>query len=484
MSGVLNIQVVPSLEEFFYSEAFIDLVYGPVGSSKTTAGIQKILYHAARMCPCKDGIKRSRAIWVRQTREQLRDTSIPDFLKWFPDGEYGIFLKTEYKYILKVGNIECEILFRGLDDSNDVRRLLSMQASFAIFEEFRELNPDIFNAMQARLGRYPDGMMVPHRPEWGKDARGNPIQGCVTTEGKSNRHIWGMSNPPDADTFWERFLTDPPKGAEVYSQPSGLSPEADWVHFLPPNYYEDLAEGKTEDYIDVYIHAKFGKSLSGRPVFRCFDKSVHVAKTPLLVQPVPLVIGVDAGLNPTAVLTQQTYDGRILVPDAITGAAGGMGAVRFIRERLKPLITNKYLGREVMVVIDPAAFHRAETDERSAADVYRAEGFVVKPARTNAITARIAAGENAMTRMVDGKPALLIDPRCKDLILALANKYRYRINTKGDMDDKPEKLHPWSDYADGLLYALLQHDNGATFGRTIGVARRAIKPPPYRWAAA
>ena len=450
-------------------------------STKTTAGIQKILYHAARMAPCADGIKRSRAIWVRQTREQLRDTSIPDFLKWFPDGKYGVFLKSEYKYLLRIGNIECEVLFRGLDDTNDIRRLLSLQASFAVFEEFRELNPDIFNAMQARLGRYPDGSMVPHRPEWGVDKKGNPVAGCVTEEGKSNRHVWGMSNPPDADTFWETFITSPPENADVFIQPSGMSPEADWVHYLPTDYYPDLIVGKTEEYVDVYVHAKFGKSLSGRPVFRCFDKEQHVAKNPLLVQPSTLVIGVDAGLNPTAVITQQTYDGRVMVLDALTGAEGGMGALRFIRERLKPLIANKYQGRQVVVVIDPAAFQRAQTDERSVADVFKAEGFTIRAARTNSIAARIAAGEQFMTRTVDSKPALLIDPACTDMIVTLRSKYRYKMNTKGELEDKPDKLHPWSDYADAFTYACLQHDNGAAFG-AVPTVRREVKPAPVAWA--
>ena len=209
-----------------------------------------------------------------------------------------------------------------------------------------------------------------------------------------------------------------------------------------------------------------------------------MAHAPLLVQNSPVIIGVDAGLNPTAVLTQQAYDSRVLVLDALTGATGGMGAVRFIRERLKPLLSNKYLGRLVTIVIDPAAFQRAQTDERSVADVFRGEGFAVKPAPTNAVSARISAGENIMTRMVDGKPALLIDPACTELIAALRSKYRYRMNTKGEVDDTPEKLHPWSDYADGFMYALLQHDNGATFGRAAGTGRRVIKPAPYRWAAA
>ena len=69
------------------------------------------------------------------------------------------------------------------------------------------------------------------------------------------------------DTFWETLLTDPPENVHVTIQPSGLSPEADWTQFLPDDYYDNLAQGKTEDWIDVYINAQFGKSLSGQPVF-------------------------------------------------------------------------------------------------------------------------------------------------------------------------------------------------------------------------
>ena len=100
MAHEINFEVIESLDEFFYSEKFISLAVGPVGSTKTTAGIMKIVHHAAQMAPCKDGIRRSRCIWVRNTREQLRDTSIPDFLKWIPDCVMGSFLKTEYIFLL------------------------------------------------------------------------------------------------------------------------------------------------------------------------------------------------------------------------------------------------------------------------------------------------------------------------------------------------------------------------------------------------
>jgi len=447
----INFEVIKSLDEFFYSEKFISLAVGPVGSTKTTAGIMKILHHAARMAPCKDGIRRSRAIWVRNTREQLRDTSIPDFLKWIPDGVMGSFLKTEYKFLLKVGEIECEVLFRGLDDANDVRRLLSLQASFFIFDEFREIHPDIYNAAQGRIGRYPDKMM-------------NGV-GCQTDNGTPNMHLWGMTNPPDMDTYWEDLLTDPPENVHVTLQPSGMSPEADWVKYLPDDYYDNLSQGKTEDWMDVYIHAQFGKSLSGQPVFRSFDRSVHVAEeelTPMYTD-TPIIIGVDAGLTPAAVIGNVAYDGRLIVFDSLI--SDGMGALRFVRERLKPLLANKYAGRKAVVIIDPAAFQRVQTDERTVADIYKNEGFSIRPARTNSVAARISAVDKYLTRVVDGKYSFIACPvNATNLVQALAGKYRYKINTKGVRDEKPEKSHPWSDVADAFQYMCLHADGGEVFG--------------------
>jgi hypothetical protein len=449
---------VPSLVPFFLSEKFLSMVCGPVGSTKTTAGIVKILYHAKRMAPCSDGIRRSRCVWVRNTREQLRDTSIPDFLKWFPDGLAGSFLKSEYKFFLKLDDVECEVLFRGLDDSNDVRRLLSLQASFAVLDEFREINKDVFEALQGRLGRYPDGMMVPHRPEWGNDAKGNPVQGCVTDDGVPNSHLWGMSNPPDMDTFWEGILTNPPDNTHVTIQPSGMGDEADWVHLLPSNYYDNLAKGKSQDYIDVYIHSKFGKSLAGQAVFRSFDGDFHVSEralNPILNGLRPVLIGMDFGLNPSAVVGQLDALGRLLVYRSLT--ADGMGLLRFLRTILKPELAQGFPGAPVLVIGDPAGTARAQTDEKTVYDILAQEGFNAKPAYTNSIVARITAVEQFLNRQIDTGPGVLIDPSCRPLINALRGKYRYKLKKSGEFEDEPEKNEA-SHIADALQYLCLHAD--------------------------
>jgi hypothetical protein len=340
-----------------------------------------------------------------------------------------------------MGDIECEVLFRGLDDTNDVRRLLSLQASFAVFDEFREINKDVFEAMQGRLGRYPDGMMVPHRPSWGVDDKGNPIQGCVTDDGKPNDHLWGMSNPPDFDTFWEKILTDPPENTHVTIQPSGLSEEADWIHLLKSNYYDNLMKGKTEEYIDVYIHAKFGKSLAGQPVYKSsFTREFHVAKDP--IEPImspdyPIIIGLDFGRTPSAIFKQRDPRGRVLTLSEVT--ATNMGIETFIELKLMPHISNHYPGFDFVCAPDPAGFMKQQMNELTLVDALKAAGFrCVKPP-TNKPEYRIQAVERLLGRQVEGKAMYLIDPRCTTLIKGFISGYRYKQKRNGILEDAPEK---------------------------------------------
>jgi hypothetical protein len=444
-------------------------------STKTTAALMKVAYHAKQMAKARDGIRHSRAIVVRNTREMLQDSTIPDWMKWFPSGLAGDYLKTERRFMLRFDDVECEVLFRGLDDANDVRRLLSLQASFGILDEFREINPQIFEALQGRLGRYPDGMLVPHRPHWGLDNSGNPIQGCVRDDGTPNKHLWGATNPPEYDSWWQQWLDSPPKNATVVFQPSGMSPEADWTHLLPTDYYADLAEGKADDWVDVYIHGKYGRSLSGKPVFPSFKADFHVAKNPLThikSNLKPLIVGLDFGLSPAAAIGQLDMLGRLLVLEALTSE--GMGITRFIQEKLKPTLVERFPGHPVIIIGDPAGSQRAQTDERSCFDILKNCGFKVIPARTNATQARISAVERFLSRQVDGGPGFLVDPRAKAIVNALRGGYRYKIKKSGEMEDSPDKNHH-SHIADACQYLCLHADGGAMFGSSFGLERREVK---------
>jgi hypothetical protein len=315
-------------------------------------------------------------------------------------------------------------------------------------DEFREINPDIYNALTGRLGRYPDKTM-------------NGVGAC-NDAGDQVHKAWGATNPPDADTFWEKMLTEPAKNMHVTIQPSGLSQEADWIEFLPDGYYENLCEGKSEDWIDVYVHGKFGKSLSGQPVFRSFEKDIHVAPKPLQyikLSTHPLIIGMDFGLTPACTVNQIDMHGRLLTfADLVSD---GMGVLRFSREKLKPMLANRFPGMNVLIIGDPAGTQRAQTDEKSVFDILKAEGFRVISAKSNNIVARVNAVDKFLTRTIDGKPGHLIDPSCVHLIAALRGGYRYKIRQNGEADDKPEK-NQYSHIADAHQYACLHADGNVT----------------------
>lgn len=429
-------------------------------STKTTASIIKIAYEASRVAPCPDGIRRSSCAVIRNTNQMLTDAFLPDFFKWFPDGQAGHFERTNRKFMLRFNDVECEVLFRGLDDANDVRRLLSLQLSFGVMDEYREIHRDIFEALTGRLGRYPDKSM-------------NGV-GCCDDNGKPIFKVWGATNPPDAESFWEEFMTSPPENAAIFIQPSGLSPDADWLQYLPDNYYENLMKGKSDEWIDVYVRSEFGKSLSGKPVFPTFNRDFHVSKstlTPYISVNHPLIIGMDFGLTPACTISQLDPRGRFLTFAELTSS--NMGITRFLAEKLTPLLKQRFPGHPVIIIGDPAGAQRAQTDERSVFEVIRKAGYQVMPARTNNIAARIAAVEELLGGQIDGGARHLIDPSCRTLIKAFTNGYRYKLRKAGDMDDKPEK-NEYSHLSDAHQYAAL-HTTATAFGVDQRTQRRAIQ---------
>jgi hypothetical protein len=145
-----------------------------------------------------------------------------------------------------------------------------------------------------------------------------------------------------------------------------------------------------------------------------------------------------------------------------------MGVQRFVRTMLKPLLYERFPGVPVLIVVDPAGTQRAQTDERSAVDIIKAEGMKVIPAKTNAVAARINAVDEYLMRQVDGDPAFLVDPRCTQLKAAMMGGYRFKPKGDGDIDKNKH-----SHVAEALQYLML-HVGNASEGHTLQ-QRRDIK---------
>jgi hypothetical protein len=160
-----------------------------------------------------------------------------------------------------------------------------------------------------------------------------------------------------------------------------------------------------------------------------------------------------------------------------------MGLRQFVNESLKPrLLVDPYVGKRVFVVADPAGREKSQLAEENAFDVLKAAGLTAYPAITNDIAPRLLAFEKLLSNFPGGEPGIQISRQgCPTLIRALASQYRYRKKRDGQLEDKPEKLHPWSDVADAGQYMALAVNADVT-SRVI--ARWQPKPAPRRFTAA
>ena len=450
MALSINYTPTPTGTKFMGSNGRMRVIMGPVGSGKSVLCCFEIIRRASQQAPNQQGIRRSRCIVVRETVRQLVDTTIKTFLDWFPPGVCGEYRKTTKTYYFKVGEVECEIMFRALDDADDVANLNSLEATFAWVNESRDIDPAILDALSKRVGRFPSK----------KD-------GGPTWHG-----IFMDTNPPVMDTYHYYMMEhiNPADGVsaydngwEVFKQPSGRSPYAENIENLPEGYYD--TKGRSEEYIRVFIDGEYGLSNAGRPVFKFFRTDIHIASQPLkpyLGSVRPVIIGLDCGLTPAAVFGQMDPLGRALVYDE--AVSFDMGMQRFIRQILKPKIYERFSGAQILVVVDPAGMQRAQTDERSVVDIIKAEGLKVIPARTNSVVARINAVDEFLMRQIDGMPGILLDQRCTKLKAALMGGYRYQ--QKGEAIEKNDHSH----IADALQYYCL-HINSAMHGDLVSKSR-------------
>lgn len=430
MQGI-NYTPAPTVSEFIQSEAFYNFIVGPVGSSKTTGLLFKIVYHAMRQKPSpRDGIRRSRWVVVRNTMPQLKDTTINSFMMWFKPGQAGAWKSSHNTFVFKFDDVEAEVLFRPLDTPEDVRRVLSLEVTGAILDEFVEIPKEIVEALSGRCGRYPGS-----------------IDGGVSWFG-----MWGASNPGNEDDWWFDWLYDePPANLAYFEQPGGFEEDAENLDNLPENYYANLAEGKSDEWINQYINVRWGFSLKGTPVYKSFRSALHVARETIPYNKHrPVVVGFDAGLTPSAIIGQQDSAGRILVLGELI--SDNMGARRFCKEKLIPFLNHRCPGCALEVVGDPAFTQRAQTDERSVRQILEEELKVKpRPAPSNALVPRVGAVEDALNRLTDLGPAYMVDPSCKTLIRGFTSGYHYAISQKGKKADTPEK-NPYSHPHDANQY--------------------------------
>lgn len=480
--------------EFMLNEQYVRVLAGPVGGGKSVTCVHELVRLACGQEPNAKKIRKTRAVIVRNTADQLALTTRKTVFDWLPPGEAGVWKSVEKTFTLMARlpdgtQVESEWLFIALDTPDDVRKALSLETTFLWGNESRELHPDVVDGLLGRLNRYPSM----------KD--GGPTRSCALFD----------TNMPDEDTWWHDKMENPPSNWAIYTQPPAIlkpavyiekfgeepdeilldkdanewcvNPEADNYHHLPKSYYPNLIPGKTEDWLRVYLRSEYGRSLSGTPVYeKTFTPEFHIAEGPL--RPIrgddyPIIIGVDFGRTPSAVFKQRDPRGRVMTLAELTSE--NMGIETFIATKLTPFVANNYAGCSVLCAPDPAGFMKQQLNELTLVDALKRAGFKCVKPPTNKPDLRIQAVERLLMQQVEGKAMYLIDPRCTMLIRGFKSGYRYKTKRNGEMEDKPDKnefshVHDANQYADSVIDMNVR---GVAFGSAS--QRREVKPAPYRY---
>lgn len=497
MNIEIDLSHSPTVYRALADKARVVGLMGPVGSGKSHGfGSTKIMHHASLQPVQKDGIRRSRYAIIRNTGPELKSTTIKTFTGVYPEGPQGsVVYSAPITYRMRFParggkpGMDIELMFLALDNVQDVKKLLSLELTGAWVNEGREIHKAIIDALTGRVGRFPS-------MENG---------GCFMPQ------VWVDTNPPDETSWFFKYFEDggapvkfktpdgqvidlsysihkqPPAALELEKMSSGkyesiepgfdyifepdevlhaagttwgINPEAENLKNLEPAYYASQIINKSRDYIRVYVQGKYGYVRTGKAVVPEFNAQLQVLDIPIL-EGVDFYGGLDIGggtLTPALVLGQvHPKTGTKLVHFEL--CAEDMGVDNFAKVA-KAFVGEHLQGFNLKTIFtDPAAEQRDQLFETKVNEYLRQQGFHITPAPTNVWSIRRQAIADPCSRIIQGKPGLLIHPRCTMLTQGLKGKWDFKkmniVSSSGKelFSDKPSK-NEFSHPCDGLGYFL------------------------------
>lgn len=447
-TSYVNYTVAGPVSSAFHKDtSFFRGLMGPVGSGKSVACCLEMLIKSAERPIGVSGWRKARWVAVRNTGPELETTTIKTWLDWFPESEFGKMNRKPpitHKIILDDLRLDLEVIFLALDRDEDMKKLLSLEATGIWLNEARFIQKSILDAATGRVGRFPSKK---DKPEGMKDEEWLPWYGIIAD-----------TNPPD-DTHWWYNLAeeDKPEGFKFFKQPSGFSEKAENKENLPPRYYQTQMAGKTKEYIDVFLNGQYGFISTGQPVYGAnFNDTLHVSEEEIKINTMSTIYcGVDFGLTPCCVFAQRTMEGQWQILSELTTKKGETIALPHFANIMKSYIDTYFQGLQLVIYGDPAGGFR-DQQGMTAYDIFRTRGIIIRSAPTNKFEPRREAVLQPLMRMINGKPGLLLDKRCRILRKGFNGQYRYRkIQVSGDArftqePDKNEYSHPH----DALQYLL------------------------------
>lgn len=476
------------LTEFFWDRHPVSIIQGPIGSGTSTACCHKMFCMAMEQRPDRNGVRRSRWLLVRNTYNDLKETTLKTWRFWFEEVAQGLFGEVKMtnppnhhiKWNMPDGSIlDAEFIFLSLDQEEDVRKLVSLEVTGVWFNEAQFTEKAIFDAAHSRAmqGRYPPKLAG--GPTW----KGVLCDLNAPPEGHWIPYMRGDIPMPDEWDADERRQYQKPDNWRFFIQPPGLietfdkgkvsgyventrenrialgmkdvESVAENTKWLTESYLE-LVKGKPKSFIDTFIMNRVGLYRAGKPVFESFRRELHVADAPIAFQAEwPLIIGIDFARNPAAVMCQNIR-GAVYVLDefGMENVAAGTFAP-LLKQRIQRKFPEAFKSG-IQFWGDPTGGSKGQATDQTPFSIFRGNGMNVVPAPgNNALSVRLETVQAQLDKMVDGAPGLIISPACVYLKNGMDGGYHFaKLKGQHRYHEAPNKDR-YADYCDALQYACL-----------------------------
>jgi hypothetical protein len=486
------------LQEFFADRSPVSIIQGPVGSGTSTACCHKMWAISNEQEPDPMGVRKSRWLVVRNTFDQLKQTTLKTWSYWFVEKAMRVFgdikMSNPPEHRIRWDrpdgtSVQAEFIFLSLDSEDDVAKLLSMECTGVWFNEVQFSDKAIFDAAHSRAmqGRYPP--VLDGGPTW----KGVIADLNAPPEGHWIPYLRGDVPLPLEWDDDQRREYEQPDDWSFFMQPPGLievfkngrldhyeeNPAAENMKWIPESYL-NLIKGKSKSWVDTYVMNRVGLYRKGKPVFESFVPETHISKEPLRYRPEwPLIVGLDFARNPAAAICQMIR-GQMFVLDEFGReniSAGNFAPL--LRQRIMQNFPGALSGKtieldrfndqtvdslaatlvssKIQFWGDPTGGSKGQATDYTPYMIFAANGMPVFPAPgNNAISIRLEAVEGLLSKMIDGSPALLLDPGLRTLKAGMSGAYHFaKIQGQtGRYHDAPYK-DQFADYCDALQYACL-----------------------------
>lgn len=352
-----------------------------------------------------------------------------------------------------------EILFRSAESPEDIQKFGSVEVGAAWLEEVTPglmpggvlnigMSPEVLSGVLGRIRKW-------HSHDKTPECETDPTKAC------NHKKLLVTALPPPSTKHWfyklfydkRPFLSNIKQEVldELFKQVSlyKLHPDENKAN-LPANYYQlQTAFLTSEDQIQRFINGEVGSAYSHAGVYtEQWNDDAHINQNIKEVAG-PMILGIDGGLDASAVWLQIQESGRIYVLAEL--CTRGLGLEDFgmlVQQRGAQL----FGPRMYDVWTDPAIFSRSQNNARDGSWYLSQAGLTAKPSVQDP-KVRVGAVRSWLGRFGRTGPLVQVHPRCENLIEGFRGAYHWKISGGVPVVGSMEK-NEYSHVHDALQYAL------------------------------